>query len=63
MIPSSFAQMLSNTLYERRFFPYYAWNLLAIIDEKGEDHNSVCATPGWALILTPGDFARSWSGI
>lgn len=36
MSVSAAAQLLSNTLYYKRFFPYYTFNLCAGLDEQGE---------------------------
>ncbi len=47
MSTAAIAQCLSNTLYFRRFFPFYVTCVIAGLDEEGECNHVVSVTREW----------------
>ena len=46
---NALAQLLGNTLYYKRFFPHYTWNLTCGLDDKGELTLRGCQESFWTF--------------
>lgn len=51
------AQLLSNTLYFKRFFPYYAFNVLGGLDTEGKFYNFDALVASWDFLPTYFNFS------
>ncbi|KAJ3037682.1 Proteasome subunit beta type-3 [Rhizophlyctis rosea] len=55
--PSTFARMVSSTLYEKRFGPYFCEPVIAGLEKDGTPY--ICTMDLLGCVTTPGDFVVS----
>ena len=61
MSVAAMAQLVSNTLYYKRFFPYYTYNLVCGLDEQGVSLCVPCCC--CCAVLAHELMQRLWTGL